>query len=126
MAAGNDLSQKALQATVKGHTAKAGEPVHFASDGLIAIPCWIYWANNPSAPSDVTVTFFNDAAVPEKIMRINRYELEGLLNLQENGGLPKQNPLTFMTAKREDNLPKIKIKTKIRKSRPAEVIASFA
>lgn len=128
IAADKMLSQEALPAACKGHTIKAGDHILFEKEGLVAVPCWIYWNNNRHTPSDLIVTFFNAGSNPQKIKRINRFELEALNHLLASGKAQKVKPVLSATvfAKRETGTQDMIIQTSILGGQKAEIVTTIA
>ena len=120
------LSLEALPAVTKGHIVTTGDHVHFAKEGLIAVPCWIHWNNHSQKPSDLLVTFFSDGIQPAKIIRINRFELEGLTRFLSGKEEQTIKPLLSALKKQDPSSQAFSMKTKITGSRPPETIASIA
>ena len=120
------LSLEALPAVTKGHIVITGDHVHFATEGLIAVPCWIHWKNHSQEPSDLLVTFFSDGVKPAKIIRINRFELEGLTRLLSGKEEQTIKPLLSALKKQDPSSQAFSMKTKITGSRPPETIATIA
>ena len=119
------LSQQALCDAVQGHRVATGNHIHFATDGLIAVPCWSYW-NKHQKPSDLLVTFFSDGLQRAKIICINRFELEGLTQLLTGNEERSIKPLLSGLKKRGASSQSLSIKTKITGGQPPETIATIA
>ncbi len=125
-----ELKDEAVNRIAKGHIAVEGEFVHFKQEGLIARPIWIYWGEKKTTPDDVIVTFFTVNSTREKLFRINRYELEGLLQLA------KQNErANLVLLLKEDTINRLNksnrqsqliVKAKVNNSKRVTVESSFA
>nr|WP_294907510.1 twin-arginine translocation signal domain-containing protein [uncultured Lacibacter sp.] len=97
-----DVKDEAVNRIAKGHVAVEGEFVHFRQEQLIARPIWIYWGEKTATPDDVIITFFTAGSTPEKLFRLNRFELEGLLQLA------KQNDrANLVMLLKEDNINRL-------------------
>ena len=119
------LSQQALRGAVRGHRVATGDHIHFANEGLIAVPCWIYWHKH-QRPSDLLVTFFSDGLQPAKIICINRFELECLTQLLAAKEEQSLKPLLSSLKKQDVSWMAFSIKTKITGGQRPETIASIA
>jgi hypothetical protein len=122
------LAEASLPLPCKGQFYKAGDPVRFENEKLIAVPAWIYWGNQQHQPADLIITFFKDGIRAKKITRINRFELEGLSAVLASGRDRKILPLLVDTSKpalaREAQ--KMNIKTRITKGKEAEILATVS
>jgi hypothetical protein len=98
----NDLKDEAVRHIAKGHIAVEGKFVHFQQEQLIARPIWIYWGEKKPAPDDVIITFFSTKSTPEKLFRLNRFELEGLLQLAK-----KHDQTNLVTLLKEDTINRL-------------------
>ena len=70
------------QQETKGHHYKYGEVIYFPKENILAQPTWIFW-NDRTNPADVVVTFFENNHSFNKILRLNRYELDALYLLSK-------------------------------------------
>ncbi|RXK60946.1 twin-arginine translocation signal domain-containing protein [Lacibacter luteus] len=125
-----DLKDEAVNRIAKGHVAVEGEYVHFQQEQLVARPIWIYWGEKKSTPDDVIVTFFSTKSAPEKLFRLNRYELEGLLQLAK-----QNNQVNLVLLLKEDTINRLKknnkqsqliVKAKVNNNKRVTVESSFA
>ena len=120
------LSDAALPQPCKGHHYKTGKPVSFAGQDIVAVPAWIYWPGNSEKPSDLVITFFKDGSVPQKITRINRFELEGLSAWMETNKQSQILPAIFDARGNSTGITKsMKIKTRISKDSHADIVAGI-
>ena len=125
------LKDDAVTKLAKGQLYTAGEIVHFKQADLIARPLWIYWGEKKTTPDDVIITFFSNKAEPKKLFRLNRFELDGLLQLAQ-----QHERTDFVAFLKEDhqnrlainnnNQSKFLVKTQIRNRREVQINSSFA
>ena len=125
------LNDDAVTKLAKGQLYTTGEVVYFEEADLLARPLWIYWGEKKTTPDDVILTFFSNKATPEKLFRLNRFELDGLLQLAK-----QQERTDFVALLKEDhqnrlatndnNQSKLFVKTQIRNQRSVQIDSSFA
>lgn len=125
------LNDDAVTKLAKGQVYTTGEVVYFEEANLMARPLWIYWGEKKAIPDDVIITFFSGKETPEKLFRLNRFELEGLLKLAK-----QQDRTDFVAFLKEDhqnrlatnnnNQSKLVVKTQIRNQRSVQIDSSFA
>lgn len=125
------LKDDAVTKLAKGQSYTTGEVVYFEEANLMARPLWIYWGEKKTTPDDVILTFFSNKETPEKLFRLNRFELEGLLQLAK-----QQERTDFVALLKEDhqnrlatsnnNQSKFVVKTQIRNQRSVQIDSSFA
>jgi hypothetical protein len=72
------IKDAAIETICANHTYKVGEIIYFESENMLAQPIWIYWGNNKSKPDDVIISFFSNTSNPEKLFRLNQYELASI------------------------------------------------
>ena len=122
------FTEASLPLPCKGQFYKTGDPVRFETENLIAVPAWSYWGKQQHKPADIVVTFFKDGIQPEKIMRINRFELEGFSAVLASGKDRKILTLLVDTSKTAiaGETQKMNIKTMIRKGKEAEILATIS
>jgi hypothetical protein len=123
----SSLMEAALPPPCKGHQYKTGTPVYFAGQGLVAIPVWVFWTHHSEKPADLLITFFKNSTQPEKITRINRFELEAITGWQEaNKQTDILSPNPGTDGKIFTGISKtMKIKTRISKDLHADTFASI-
>jgi hypothetical protein len=125
------LKDDAVARIAKGQLYNTGEIVHFEEADVIARPLWIYWSEKKAIPDDVIITFFSNKETPEKLFRLNRFELEGLLKLAK-----QQDRTDFVAFLKEDHQnrlvtnnnrqSKLVVKTKVSTKQTIRIDSSFA
>lgn len=116
------LHDQALSVVCKGHHVYAGEMISFEAENIIAQPIWVYWGEQRTVPNDVIITFFSTKG--EKLFRINRFELEGLQQLANDGG--HADLISLLQKERASVLSKTEqrllfVKTEIRSNREVQI-----
>lgn len=124
------LKDDAVARLAKGQVYGIGEIVHFEEADLIARPLWIYWGEKKAIPDDVIITFFSNKETPEKLFRLNRFELEGLLELAK-----QQDRTDFVAFLKEDHqnrlatnnnsASKLVVKTHVKNKRTVQIHSSY-
>jgi hypothetical protein len=125
------LKDDAVARIAKGQLYNTGEIVHFEEADVIARPLWIYWSEKKAIPDDVIITFFSNKETPEKLFRLNRFELEGLLKLAK-----QQDRTDFVAFLKEDHQnrlatnnnsqSKLVVKTRVSTKQTIRIDSSFA
>ena len=125
------LRDEAVTGIAKGHFSKTGEIVRFETENLLAQPIWVYWGEKKTIPDDVVITFFSsDSTTPEKLFRLNRFELEGLLQLAK-----QHDQTNLVTLLKEDTINRLTknnrqsqliVKAKVNNNKRVKVESSFA
>ncbi len=116
------LHDRALSFVCKGHHVYTGEIISFDAENIIAQPIWIYWGEKKTVPNDVIITFFSTNG--KKLFRINRFELEGLQQLANDGG--HVDLISLLQRERTAVLPKseqrsLLVKTEIRNNHEVRI-----
>lgn len=96
------LKDDAVTKLAKGQSYTTGEVVYFEEANLMARPLWIYWGEKKTTPDDVILTFFSNKATPEKLFRLNRFELDGLLQLAK-----QQNQANIVVLLKQDTINRL-------------------
>ena len=125
------LKDDAVARIAKGQLYNTGEIVHFEEADVIARPLWIYWSEKKAIPDDVIITFFSNKETPEKLFRLNRFELEGLLKLAK-----QQDRTDFVAFLKEDHQNRLAtnnnsqstlvVKTRVSTKQTIRIDSSFA
>ena len=73
-----------LDEACEGHQYKIGQAILFSKENIVAVPTWIFWANDKRKPADMMVTFFEkkDGSLA-KAIRYNRFEMEAIYKTYE-------------------------------------------
>ena len=69
-----------------GHQHIVGKSIFFEKENLLAVPTWIFWNNDQTEPADVIISIFQNDDSPNKITRLNRFEVEALFKLSKEYG----------------------------------------
>ena len=70
-------------AVTKGLIHKRGQMVLLENEGLLAQPTWIYNARKNDRPIEVIIEIYDHSSY-QKMITLNRYELNALLQVQQN------------------------------------------
>jgi hypothetical protein len=124
------LRDNAIIKPCNGHFYKPGKMIYFPHSNILAQPTWVFWGKEKTKPSDVIITFFKIDPGYEKILRINRFELEALCVLfsdkNEIGSMPILNETMPFDACSENAGWKLKVKTSVNKWQNAQIFTTFS
>jgi hypothetical protein len=124
------LCDHAIIKPCNGHFYKPGKMIYFSHANILAQPTWVYWGKEKNKPSDVIITFLKNDPGNEKILRINRFELEAMSVLfsdkNEKTSIPILNETLPFRASIENSGWKLKIKTRINKWQNAQISTTFS
>jgi len=109
----------------KGHYYKYGDFIYFSKENILAQPTWIFW-NQSTKPADVVVTLFKNNHSSDKIISLNRYEMDALYRLSKEPGSEQLLTASFNNSKPiASSLVIINTKTIIKKNSQIQDITYY-
>ena len=78
-----NLNRTSDHPVTPGHQHIVGKTIFFEKDNLLATPTWIFWNNDQTKPADVIIGIFQNDDSPNKITRLNRFDVEALFKLSK-------------------------------------------
>ena len=92
------LSAGIMSVETKGHVNRLGKAVYFEEENLLAQPTWIFWQNNQFKPADVLIHVYENKHPYKKIITLNRFQLNALMQVSKKTG--EKHLLTSLFTKR--------------------------